>query len=84
MGLEHVRSNACSGHPPVSGGVFGAVKPAATGSFVCLGLVSSLRSIRIRVVLTDDWHFARNLAGLRKLAQLFDRGRAEPIEFGVG
>ena len=65
MGLEHVRSNACSGHPPVSGGVFGAVKPAATGSFVCLGLVSSLRSIRIRVVLTDDWHFARNLAGLR-------------------
>jgi hypothetical protein len=41
------------------------VKPAATGSFAVPSLVSSTRSIHIGVVLTDDWHFARNLAGLR-------------------
>ena len=47
-------------------GVFGdLVNPAATDSFVCSGLVSALSSIHIRAVFAADWHFARNLAGLR-------------------
>ena len=66
MGLQSSCSNACSGDPLGSGGVFSdLVNPAMTDSFVWPGLVSALRSIHIRAVFAADWHFARNLAGLR-------------------
>ena len=48
------------------GWVFGAlVNPAAIDSFAAPGLVSSFRSIHIRVVFTVNWHFGGNLTGLR-------------------
>jgi hypothetical protein len=41
------------------------VNRAATDSLVCSGVVSALRSIHIKAVLTADWHFAGSLGGLR-------------------
>ena len=41
------------------------VNRAATDSFVCSGVVSALRSIHIKAVLTADWHFDGSLGGWR-------------------